>query len=190
MVALLSIDVTVPAALTAVAPSLRMSSVPTETPARVRLAQVEYGDIEQLAMARGAVRYEQEYAAIAPVTGVVAEVYVEPGDRVTAGQPLLRLDASAEEAALELETTDSAVYSSAIDPQQLADERQADVAVTYELLPEMEVCTCETLGSGAVLYLLETADGAVNLSRIYGVELYQATIHSGSCSYALLLPQE
>lgn len=96
---------------------------------------------------------------------------------------------AAEEAALELETTDSAVYSSVIDPQQLADERQADVAVTYELLPEMEVCTCETLESGAVLYLLETADGAVNLSRIYGVELYQAAIHSGSCSYALLLPQ-
>ena len=74
-------------------------------------------------------------------------------------------------------------------PQALAEERQADVAVTYDLLPEMEVCTCETLNSGALLYLLETADGAVELSRLYGLELYQPVSYSGNCSYALLLPR-
>lgn len=76
-----------------------------------------------------------------------------------------------------------------ISPQALAEERQADVAVTYDLLPEMEVCTCETLNSGALLYLLETADGAVELSRLYGLELYQPVSYSGNCSYALLLPR-
>lgn len=74
-------------------------------------------------------------------------------------------------------------------PQELAEQRQADVAVTYDLLPEMEVCTCETLENGALLYLLESADGAVNLSRTYGVELYQPSVHKGDCSYALLMPR-
>ena len=77
-----------------------------------------------------------------------------------------------------------------ISPQTLAEERQADVVVTYDLLPEMEVCTCETLDSGALLYLLETAESAVELSRLYGVELYQPVRNEGSCSYALLLPRK
>ena len=139
------------AALTAVVPSLRMSSVPTETPARVRLAQVEYGDIEQLAMARGAVRYEQEYAAIAPVTGIVAEVYVEPGDRVTAGQPLLRLDASAEEAAL------AAAYST-----------QAEITAEASAWPDglpvsflQDSTVAETQARLAAMTLRAAADGQV-----------------------------
>ena len=139
------------AALTAVLPSLRMSSVPTETPARVRLAQVEYGDIEQLAVARGAVRYEQEYAAIAPVTGIVAEVYVEPGDRVTAGQPLLRLDASAEEAAL------AAAYSA-----------QAEITAEASAWPDglpvsflQDSTMAETQARLAAMTLRAAADGQV-----------------------------
>lgn len=76
-----------------------------------------------------------------------------------------------------------------ISPQALADARQADVAVTYELLPEMEVCQCETLENGALLYDLEQADGAASLSRLYGVELYQPAVNGGGSSYALLLPK-
>ena len=77
----------------------------------------------------------------------------------------------------------------AVDPQLLAEERQADVAVTEELLPEMEVCSCETLEDGSLLYCLEAADGAVCLSRLYGIALYQPVAGAASdVSYALLVP--
>jgi len=87
-----------------------------------------------------------------------------------------------------MEMTDTEMAQAAISPQDLADKRQADVAVTYELLPEMEVCSCETLETGELLYLLETADGAVRLSRLYGLALYQPVSYTGNCSYVLLLP--
>ena len=83
----------------ALLPSLRLSSVPTETPAKVRTVCVERGDVRQTMHMRGHMRYEQEYAVIAPVTGIAQEVYVEPGDRVTAGQALVRLDDAAQAAA-------------------------------------------------------------------------------------------
>ena len=53
-------------------PSVRMSSLETETPAKVSLLTVENGEICGTTALRGALRYEQEYAAIAPVTGIVA----------------------------------------------------------------------------------------------------------------------
>lgn len=75
------------------------------------------------------------------------------------------------------------------DPQQLAEEREADIAVTQELLPEMETCTCETLESGVLLYCLDTSDGAVQLSRTYGLALYQPSNgDAANVSYVLLLP--
>ena len=107
-------------------------------------------------------------------------------------------DTAAAETALAMEETtdyngEAALYAmdraAAVDPQALAEERQADVAVTHEILPEMEVCSLETLEDGSLLYQLETADGAVQLSRTYGVELYQPAGGSASeVSYALLTP--
>ena len=74
------------------------------------------------------------------------------------------------------------------DPQTLADLRGADVAVTGELLPEMELCPCETLENGLLLYCLEGSDAAAELSRLYGVELFRpAQYGSENVSYALLL---
>lgn len=76
-----------------------------------------------------------------------------------------------------------------MDPQLLAEERQADIAVTHELLPEMEVCSCETLEDGSLLYCMDTSDGAVCLSRIYGIALYQPDAGASSdVSYVLLVP--
>ena len=66
----------------------------------VRTARVTLGRVEQTVVLRGHVGYEAEYAAIAPVTGVVAQVYVSPGDAVTAGQALFRMDDAAEVAAI------------------------------------------------------------------------------------------
>ncbi len=75
-------------------------------------------------------------------------------------------------------------------PQDIAEARQAAVAVTYELLPEMEVCTCETLESGALLYCLENAESAELLSLQYDLELFQPEKAADDVSYALLLPAE
>ena len=78
-----------------------------------------------------------------------------------------------------------------IDPQLLAEERAANIVVTQELLPEMEVCSCETLENGTLLYCLDTSDSAVQLSRTHGLLLYQPVDGaSASVSYALLLPLE
>lgn len=74
--------------------------LPTERAARARICQVTMGQIERVLAVTGVVRYESEYAAISPVTGVVSRVYVAPGDHVKAGEPLFRLDGTAQEAAV------------------------------------------------------------------------------------------
>ena len=76
-----------------------------------------------------------------------------------------------------------------VSPQALANERRADLAVNREMLPEMEVCSCETV-EGGLLYCMETREGAVNLSRMYGVELYQPEEYGDKeVSYVLLIAE-
>lgn len=65
---------------------------------RVETAAVSKGTVERILALSGRVRYETEYGALAPATGIVAEVYVQPGQRVTAGQALFRMDGTAQEA--------------------------------------------------------------------------------------------
>lgn len=60
--------------------------------AKVKTCRVEIGSVEQVLAVSGVLRYEMEYGAISPVTGVVAQVYVQQGDDVQAGQPLFRLN--------------------------------------------------------------------------------------------------
>ena len=67
---------------------------------RVETAAVSKGTVERILALSGRVRYETEYGALAPATGIVAEVYVQPGQRVTAGQALFRMDGTAQEAAV------------------------------------------------------------------------------------------
>lgn len=67
---------------------------------RVETAAVSKGTVERILALSGRVRYETEYGALAPATGIVAEVYVQPGQRVTAGQALFRMDGAAQEAAV------------------------------------------------------------------------------------------
>lgn len=95
-----------------------------EAPCQVEIARVSVRCIEQRVAAAAQVRGEEEYAAICPATGVVAQVYVRIGDRVSAGQPLFRLDAEAQECAL------SAALSAAEDaPEQLMQQVSAALAV-------------------------------------------------------------
>lgn len=67
---------------------------------RVETAAVSKGTVERILALSGRVRYETEYGALAPATGIVAEVYVQPGQRVTAGQALFRMDGTAQEEAV------------------------------------------------------------------------------------------
>jgi len=60
--------------------------------AKVKTCRVEIGSVEQVLAVSGVLRYEMEYGAISPATGVVAQVYVQQGDEVHAGQPLFRLN--------------------------------------------------------------------------------------------------
>lgn len=60
--------------------------------AKVKTCRVEIGSVEQVLAVSGVLRYEMEYGAISPVTGVVAQVYVQQGNEVRAGQPLFRLN--------------------------------------------------------------------------------------------------
>lgn len=67
-------------------------------PVEVDVCRVTMGDVEQVIAITGVVRYEGEYAVIAPSAGIVEEVYVNAGDEVQAGQPLARLSAVVQEA--------------------------------------------------------------------------------------------
>lgn len=65
----------------------------------------------------------------------------------------------------------------------------AAVAVTHTLLPELENCEAETLADGTQLFRLEDKDGAAELSRAYGLELYEPeNAAEADCSYVWLLP--
>lgn len=75
-------------------------NVETERSVRVETATVRLGTVERVLALSGRVRYATEYGALAPATGIVAEVYVQPGQRVNAGQALFRMDGTAQEAAV------------------------------------------------------------------------------------------
>ncbi|KPF81267.1 hypothetical protein IP78_05490, partial [Brevundimonas sp. AAP58] len=75
----------------------------------------------------GTIEPQSELIAVAAeVPGVVRSVLVQPGDRVTQGQPLFRLDARAAEAAVATALADAASAEAAARQAEvtLADERQ------------------------------------------------------------------
>lgn len=81
-----------------VVPGMLHSRQITERQVGVEVCRVEQGNIEQIIALTGAIRYEGEHAAISPVMGMVETVYVQEGDPVRQGQPLLRLESSMQEA--------------------------------------------------------------------------------------------
>lgn len=68
--------------------------------AEVTVCRVEVGQVEKLLAVSGHLRCTQEWAAISPSTGWVAQVCVRPGDAVQAGQALFRLGNEAQAAAV------------------------------------------------------------------------------------------
>ena len=96
-----------------------------EAPIAVQTAQVRLGSVERILALSGRVRYETEYAALAPAAGLVAEVYVSPGERVLAGQPLFRMDGTMQEAAISARLSQQDVSALSAVPQEWSQTAQS-----------------------------------------------------------------
>jgi len=59
--------------------------------AELTLVKVQRGDIEERALAIGRIEPEKEIAVKSKISGIVRKIYVEVGDRVRAGQPLVEI---------------------------------------------------------------------------------------------------
>lgn len=69
---------------------------------RVAVTTVRPGSLQKVAMLQGQSIQGEQIPVVAPLAGKVAQVYVKSGERVQAGQLLVRLDAQMEEQALAL----------------------------------------------------------------------------------------
>lgn len=106
----------------------------------VSLCAVERGGVERSLEVGGVVRGAEEFAALYPASGLVAQVYVRPGDRVKKGQALFRMESSAQE-----ETVSSLLAAgSAVDEEVSAVARLLDTG------------TVANEGMSAVTRLLDT----------------------------------
>lgn len=68
-----------------------------EKPAEARLVTVERGDVHQVLALEGRLTYAAQQVIVAKASGTVTQVCVENGQRVAAGEALIRLDGSAQE---------------------------------------------------------------------------------------------
>lgn len=57
-----------------------------------RIVRVQRGDVHQVAALSGVVRYAEEAYVLAPSSGVVTQVCVQPDQRIAAGEALLRIE--------------------------------------------------------------------------------------------------
>ena len=156
------------AALMTALPWAMRASQPTERTAQVRLCRVEAGRVEQVTAVTGVVRYEAERAAVSPATGLVEAVYVAPGDQVTAGQPLFRLNGAAQELAVSAAVSRQAesgalpvsAYECAWASVSQAAAWETDAALTEARLA-LEAMTVRAASDGLVQRVLVTEEGGV-----------------------------
>lgn len=102
-----------------------------------RIVSVTRGDIASIAALSGRVAYAEEMTAFAAMAGTVEEVYVAPGQRVTAGQALLRLSSEAAERAASAWAAQGETLIPAGDVQALLEStvvRAPETAVVRQLL--------------------------------------------------------
>ena len=156
------------AALMTALPWAMRAAQPTERAAQVRLCRVETGRVEQVTAVTGIVRYEAERAAVSPATGLVEAVYVAPGDRVTAGQPLFRLSGDAQELAVSAAVSRQAesgalpasAYEGAWAGLSQAAAWETDTALAEARLA-LSALTVRAASDGLVQQVLVTEEGGV-----------------------------
>lgn len=143
-----------------VAPRVTMSSLPTESPARVQVCEVTRGAVEQALCVTARVRYEAEYAAVVPCAGIIRQVYVAPGDRVRAGQALFRMDGTAQEAALAAAISDA---PAALVPDSLGNAAvEASAALSQWTARETDATLRQAEAALSQLTVRAQADGLVH----------------------------
>lgn len=101
--------------------------------AKVKTCQVEIGSVEQVLAVSGVLRYEMEYGAISPVTGVVAQVYVQQGDEVKTGQPLFRMNSEVQAMAVSAVLAGQGSLPEMI-PSELTSAQMQEAAAQMECL--------------------------------------------------------
>lgn len=124
-------------------------------PVTVRLLRVRQGDVEQVIGLSGVVRYEGEYAAVSATAGLVEQVCVAPGDRVRAGELLVRLRADAQHAAV------AAALRSLDERETAVSDALAAAGRDMQALPGREAALTEASASLEATALRASADGRV-----------------------------
>ncbi len=71
--------------------SAYLIGVPQENPVSARIVSVQRGDVHRIAAISGHIAYADESYAYAAVSGVVSRLYIQEGQRVAAGEALIRL---------------------------------------------------------------------------------------------------
>ncbi len=104
------------AATAAVTLMMAFSAGVGEPAVEAEFVTVTSGRIADMAAITGRLAYTDETIAYADAPGLVAQVYVSPGDRVAQGDALLRLDASAYEAAVTAWLANDAPAADALTP--------------------------------------------------------------------------
>lgn len=85
---------------TAVSAVCMIACTPEDRPVRARIAAVSRKDVHQVVAISGRLAYADEAIVCAPLSGVVERIAVAPGQRVGAGEALIRLESGAQEAVL------------------------------------------------------------------------------------------
>ena len=81
-------------AATVLASTIMIACRPSEKATEVRIVRVRRGDVRQLVALTGRLAYTQEDYLMAPSVCSVERICVEPGQRVAAGEALIRLSAA------------------------------------------------------------------------------------------------
>jgi HlyD family secretion protein len=102
----------------------------THDPIRVRVAPVTYQTLAQTAATNGKVEPVEEFQAHAPFPGVIQRIYVDVGDKVTAGKLLVKMDDS--EALARLASAKAALASAELSYSQMQQGGSAEERSTFQ----------------------------------------------------------
>lgn len=162
-----------------------------EAPASaVQTYRVALGNVEQVLALDGVLGYETEFAAVSPSAGVVEAVYVQPGDRVQAGQALFRLSGQgqAQAVAAAVSTSSAASIGTELAQVQLQQLEQLTVRAAAEgLVQQVQVSPYSGVAAGAAAVLLTGEQQVIRCNAVLadGEKLspgMQARVmHNGAC---------
>ncbi len=132
-------------------------------PVKVRVHQVERGDVVQQAFGRGTVESDREAQLGFDLVGRVSEILVDEGDRIALGQELARLEP--DQLRADLRTATSSVAAARTSLQRLAAEEQRSRAL-FDAAERETRKSRELLTKGAITqHELDVAEDALHVAR-------------------------